>query len=497
MKSRQGQVLSLVCFLEHAVYVFPSGDKDLLMANNSIGRIPPHSDDAEVALLGSILLRNKSLDEVQNDLVKEDFYQRGHQLIWEALIGLRTDRPSLAIDLMSLTQYMSQKGTLAEAGGAAYIASLTDSVPSSTNASYYAEIIRTASLKRRLLDLSIRIGDAAFDETQDVKESIDELDQQITALGTNVSTTSYRDVSTIITQVVNDIQDRQSGKKTVGVKSGFKTLDKYIGGFKPSDFVIIAARPSVGKTALALSIAVNMAFGDNPVPVGFFSLEMSGASLMERVISNKGNIKLSALRNDRIDSETNNRIVAVASNLYDRAGNLLVQDTPNIKLLEIRSQARRMVREHGVKAIFIDYIGLIELGGSANMPRHEQVSIISRQLKQIARELSIPVICLCQVNREGGKDRPPILADLRDSGSIEQDADLVILLDDPSKRLDENNKIAQYEEDDGEEGNEGAEDSKAIRPLKIILAKHRNGSTGAFKVNFQAEYVAFRDIEKF
>lgn len=463
------------------------------MADNQIGRIPPHNDDAEVALLGSILLRNRALEEVQSMIKAEDFYQRGHQLIWNGLVGLRNDKPSLAIDLVSLTQYMAQKGTLAESGGAAYIASLTDRVPTSTNASYYAEIIKETSLKRQLLELSIRIGDKAFDETTDVHHSIDELDQKITALGKSADTGNYEDASSLISAVVDNVHDIQAGKRDVGVSSGFSSLDKYIGGFKPSDLIIIAARPSVGKTAFALSIAVNIAFGKHPMPIGFFSLEMSGASLMERVIANKGQINLMSLRNGKLDDETNNRMMTTADALYDNASNLLIQDTPNIKLLEIRSQARRMVREDGVKAIFIDYIGLVNYEGPSTMPRHEQVSAISRSLKQLARELSVPVICLCQVNREGGKDRPPILADLRDSGSIEQDADLVILLDDPSKRLDDNGKISQYEEDDQE-----AEESSINRGrmIKIIIAKQRNGSTGAFNMQFVTDFVCFRDIDR-
>ena len=422
-------------------------------------------------------------------LVKEDFYQPQHQLVWEAITGFRNENPSISIDILSLTQYMAQKGKLAEAGGAAAIAELTNSVPSSTNASYYAEIIKNASLKRQLLDLSIQIGDKAFDESADVRSSIDTIDQKITQLGSNASTSNYFDASKLITDVVDNVHDIQAGKQTVGVSSGFRIMDKYIGAFKPSDLIIIAARPSVGKTAFALSIAVNMAFGNKPTPIGFFSLEMSGASLIERVIANRGQINLASLRNGKIDDDTNNRLMTTAANLYDNASNLMIQDTPNIKLLEICSQARRMVRDDGVKAIFIDYIGLVTLDSApANMPRHEQVGIISRQLKQLARELQVPIICLCQVNREGGKDRPPMLADLRDSGSIEQDADLVILLDDPSKRLDENGKIAQYED---EEGDDDSFSAVKARPLKIIIAKQRNGSTGAFNLNFISDYVCF------
>ena len=222
---------------------------------------------------------------------------------------------------------------------------------------------------------------------------------------------------------------------------------------------------------------------------------MSGASLVERIIANKGQINLMSLRNGKLDNDANGRMMEAASVLYNSADNLLVQDTPNIKLSEIRSQARKMVRDNGVKAIFIDYIGLVDLNSSnANMPRHEQVSQISRSLKQLARELRIPVICLCQVNREGSKDRPPMLADLRDSGSIEQDADLVLLLDDPSKRLDEKGRIAQYEEEDLD-SKSGSDCS--VRPIKVIIAKQRNGNTGAFKLNFISDYVCFKEIERF
>ncbi|MBP5551991.1 MAG: replicative DNA helicase [Spirochaetales bacterium] len=461
-----------------------------MSANTLQGRVPSHNTDAEIALLGSILFKNSVLDEVQSMLDKNDFYVRGHQLIWEAMIGLRNERPNVTIDLLPLTQYMQEKKTLAEAGGAAYIASLTNSTPTYTNALYYAELIKDASIRRKLFDVSVLTAEKAFDESRSVEDSIDEIDQQVSALGLGFNTNSYEDVGKLITEVVDNVHDIMKGKQTIGVSSGFRALDRYIGAFKPSDLIIIAARPSVGKTALALSIAVNMAFGNNPVPIGFFSLEMSGASLVERVIANRGQINLMSLRNGKLDGDANARMMEAASVLYSNAQNLLVQDTPNIKLSEIRSQARKMVRDNGIKALFIDYIGLVEYGTDKNLPRHEQVSAISRSLKQLARELRIPIICLCQVNREGGKDRAPILADLRDSGSIEQDADLVILLDDPSKRLDENGK-AKYEEEETEEVPGRA------KPLKVIIAKQRNGSTGAFNLNFVADYASFREIEKF
>ncbi len=461
-----------------------------MAGSGTIGRIPPSNIDAEVALLGAVLLRNKALDEVQNKLSKDDFYQRGHQLIWEGITGLRNEKLGVAIDIVTLTQYLAEKGTLSECGGPAYVASLTDSVPSSANASYYADIIRTCALKRRLLDLSVYIGDKAFDETQTVQNSIDEVEQKISAMGVSLATNNYSEAGPLLMSLVSEVT---SDNKKVGVSSGFNVMDNYIGGgFKPADMIIIAARPSVGKTALGLAIAVNMAFGQG-IPIGFFSLEMSGTSLLERVFSNRAHIKNSILRGStkKLDDNTKNLIVKSAEDLYDKCSKFLVQDTPNISLMEIRSQARKMKREKDIQAIFIDYIGLIDLQGPATMPRHEQVSIISRSLKSLARELNIPIICLAQVNREGGKDRPPMLADLRDSGSIEQDADVVFLLDDPSKRLNEDGKIEQYDEEE-------PTDSDAPRPkkLKVIIAKQRNGRTGAFNLNFYADYMTYTEIEK-
>ena len=240
----------------------------------TIGRIPPHNDDAEVALLGAVLLRNKALEDVQTVIMKEDFYQRSHRLIWEAITGLHNDRPGITIDFLSLTQYMTKTGKLAEAGGAAYVSSLTDSVPSSVNAVYYAEIIRNTSIKRKLLNLSILMGDKALDETEDVHQMMDDLEQRFSRIDLNSGINSCIESGELIGKVMDNMLAIQRGAKSIGISSGFRSLDRYIGGFKPSELIIIAARPSVGKTAFALSIAANMAYGDNPVPIGFFSLEI-------------------------------------------------------------------------------------------------------------------------------------------------------------------------------------------------------------------------------
>ena len=463
------------------------------MSESKTGRIPPQNLDAESALLGSVLLTTKALDEVSNMLTKEDFYQKRNQDLWDAICHFRNEKPELTLDLVSITQYLKEKGILADCGGTAYIASLTNTAIASSNAAYYAQIIKENSLKRQIYELSLIFSDKAFDETQSAKSTINELAERVYALGTDASLEKIESAQKTIFKVIDNIHDVMSGKVSNGISSGFSSLDNYIGGFKATDMIIIGARPSVGKTAFALSIAHNIAFkAINPKKVGFFSLEMSGTSLIQRLLARESSINSNNLRNGLLDHETDNRLQAAAERLYERAGNLYIQDSSGLSIMDIRSQARRMVREFGVEIIFLDYIGLIRWDGPASIDRHQQVATFSRELKAMARELNVPVICLSQVNRDAGKDRAPILSDLRESGAIEQDADIVMLLDDPSKRLDENNKISDYTENSEDKGNH----SFGTRPIKIIIAKQRNGSTGAFNLNFVSNFVSFTEIEK-
>ncbi len=468
------------------------------MAENA-GRIPPNNKEAESALLGAVLLRNKVLDDVQALLRPEDFYVRSNGILWNGILMLRNEKPGVTIDMVSLSTFLAGKGMLQDCGGVAYISSLTNLVPAAANAAYYAQIIKECSRKRQLLELSVLIGDSAFDETQNVKASIDVIDQKLSELATNSSTSNYSASGSFLWPLIDDIHMRMDGRKAAGLSSGFRSLDRILGGgFKKEDLIILGARPSVGKTAFALSIAHNMAFrGNDHIKVGFFSLEMSGPSLMERLLSRESSIDSNILRNNKVPESLNDDIMKASARMYDLSENLLIQDTPNISLMEIRSQARRMVNNDGVQIIFVDYIGLITPDGSLSKPRHEQISEISRALKSLARELHVPVICLSQVNRDAGKDRAPMLSDLRESGSIEQDADVVLLLDDPSKRLDENNKVKQYEEDAAAEAEGSADlDPRNNRKIKVIVAKQRNGQTGAFDMLFRSCYVSFEDIEK-
>ncbi|MCR5761191.1 MAG: replicative DNA helicase [Sphaerochaetaceae bacterium] len=472
------------------------------MAKSAATRIPPHDLACESALLGSVLLKNKVLDDVESMISSSDFYQRANQKIWEAFLGMRKEMPGTTIDIISLPKYIAEKGIVGDCGGIAYISKLTSEVPVYENASYYASVIRNLSIKRQLLYLSVEIGESVFDETQDVKFSIDKLDSRLSELSTNSDWGAYRESGNILNDAVNQIVVVRPTQGQVGLSTGFKQLDyKLGGGFKDTDLIIIGARPSVGKTALALSIADNMAFNrSRPVKVGFFSLEMSGQTLMERLIAREATVDATAMSSGQITENMRSAILNAADRMYDMSGNLLIQDTPNISLAEIKAQSRRMVRKEGVQIIFIDYIGLIEPDGDSSKKRFELMAEVSRSLKGLARELKIPIVCLSQVNRDAGKDRAPMLADLRESGAIEQDADVVILLDDATKRLDENNKVAQYEEEDpdlGEEQNKSLEvKDKNNRSIKIIIAKQRNGSTGAFNLLFRSNYVSFNEIER-
>ncbi len=469
------------------------------MANEVIGRIPPHNADAEVALLGAVLFRNRALDEVfeETGLTSDDFYSHAHQVIWSGITEMRDERPGEKIDYVTLTDYLKHKGTLEECGGVVYVSGLTNSIPASTNAVHYAKIVKRLSMKRKLLDLSVVIGEKAFDETEDVKDSIDYLDNKLSALATNVSTEKYKLSGVFMYSLVDEVHAKMTGLKSSGIPSGFRTLDKYLGGFKPAELIIIGARPSVGKTAFSLSICHNMAFhSEKPVKVGFFSLEMSGFALMERLVAREASINSMALRNGMLTREMDYRMMDSVARMHDREEYLRIQDKPNITLMEIKSQARRMVRTEGVEILFIDYIGLIEAEGMANKQRHEQIGYISRSLKNLARELNIPIIVLSQVNREAGKDRPPMLADLRESGSIEQDADVVMLLDDAAKRLNESGKVEQYENEEAPDPTDNRSAETNTRPIKVIIAKQRNGSTGAFDMMFIANYVSFVEKER-
>jgi replicative DNA helicase len=439
-------------------------------------RTPPHDDELERAALGSMLFDANAPDAaVQSHLQAGDFYSRAHQRIFEAILSL--DNKGLRSDIQTVIQELKQNGKLDEAGGAAYVSSLTTVIPSSANIEYYVQSILDHSLRRALLRVAGEIGVASYDETRESPEILEEVEQSIFELRDNRQAFSYSKIDEVLLKTIEKIDEAYKTKKTItGIPTGFEKLDEMTSGFQPSDFVIIGARPSIGKTALALNMAAHIAF-KNRIPAAFFSLEMSDIALTQRLISSEARVDGKSLRSGYLSSEDFRRIINVSGRMNDCP--FYIVDMPNMELLGLRSQARKLRAQEKVEIIFIDYLGLISHENN-KLPRHEQISEISRSLKSLARELKIPVVVLCQLNREmerTGQRQQPTLANLRDSGSIEQDADLVLFLHKKQKAEDEQASQEGY-------------------PTELIIAKQRNGPVGVIDLVLQSRYALFIPQEK-
>jgi replicative DNA helicase len=443
-------------------------------------RTAPHDDELERAALGSMLFDAPAADAaIQNHLQPGDFYSRAHQRIFEAVISL--DNKGLRSDIQTVIQELKQNGKLDEAGGAAYVSSLTTIIPSSANIEYYVDSILDHSLRRALLRVAGEIGVASYDETRDSPEILEEVEQSIFELRDNRQAFSYSKIDKVLTRTIDKIDEAYKTKKTItGIPTGFERLDEMTAGFQPSDFVIIGARPSIGKTALALNMAAFIAFRHH-MPIAFFSLEMSDIALAQRLISSEAKVDGKNLRSGYLSSDDFRNILNVSGKMNEAP--FYIVDMPNMKLLDLRSQARKLRAQEKVEIIFVDYLGLIGHENNS-LPRHEQISEISRSLKSLARELKIPVVVLCQLNREmerSGQGQPPTLANLRDSGSIEQDADLVLFL---HKRFKP--KKDGEEEPTAQEG----------YPTELIIAKQRNGPVGVIDLVLQSRYALFVPQDK-
>jgi len=456
------------------------------------GRIPPHNDDAERAVLGAVLLSASAFSEVSEVLRKDDFYKPGHQVLFDAILSFHQEHSSQTIDLITITDYLRSKSLLDLSGGMSYIASLTSDVPTTSNAVYYANIVRSHALRRALLELSGKIQEQIFDESQDIATVLDDTEQKMSDLqaSSGTFTEKYQESSILVNRTVDHLMDRAKHGNTDGIKTGFVQLDEMTGGLQPAEFVVIGARPSVGKTAFAISMAVDIAI-HRKIPTGFFSAEMTSMAIMERILSAESRVDSKRIRSAILRNQDMANIIDAASRIYE--GKLYIQDTPNIKLLDLRSQARRMKRERDIKILFVDYISLINPESKPNVPRHEQVAEISRSLKTLARELKIPVVALSQVSRDA-EGKEPNLANLRESGSVEQDADVVILL--------HRDRLADLSGSDSERRNGGSSQPPQmfqgfpVQETKVILAKQRNGETGIITMGFQNQLVRFVEMER-
>ncbi|MFP4704049.1 MAG: replicative DNA helicase [Spirochaetaceae bacterium] len=436
-------------------------------------RVPPHNNEAEAATLGAILLDPEALGRVLAYLRSEDFYRSANARIFEAVLEL-SERAE-EIDYITVTQELRNRGTLAAVGGPAYVSSLTEAVPTSANVEYYARIVRETSVRRKLLRVSSEIISTVYEDGQESRRLLEEAERRIFEIADSRNTESFRKAKDIVQETVEAIERLYKTKDSyTGVPSGFPDLDNMLSGFQDSELIIIGARPSVGKTALALTMAGHMAIHRH-IPVGFFTAEMSNMALMQRLIAAEARIGSQTIRTGMLKPSDFKNLTDAAGLIYESP--LWINDTPNIPLLDLRAQARRMVSHEGIRILFVDYITLIT-SENTDLPRHEQVAEISRSLKALARELKVPIIALSQLTRDSEGKRPS-LANIRESGSIEQDADVVIFL----HRERQNDAV-------------GAEDQQGVVETELVVAKQRNGPVGTVKIAFVPKYTKFESLRQ-
>ncbi len=447
---------------------------------DSYGRQQPQQLDFESAVLGALLIEQDAYSQISQFMRPEVFYDHRNQLVYKAVQSLSMNqRP---VDMLTVPQWLESQGKLEEAGGRSYIAQLAQNVITSAHIEYQSKILLQKYQARQLITYASHLLAGAFDETTDVAELMENAEGKLFELSTQTSVSPYTQINPIIGQAFEQMREAAKNKDGMsGLPSGFDALDKITNGWQKSTLVVIAARPAMGKTAFALSMVKNMAV-DRRIPVAFFSLEMSNLELVNRLIQNVCEMQGNKIKSGQLRNDEWKQLDARITQLQDAP--VYVDDTPSLSIFELRTKARRLVREHGVQMIIIDYLQLMNASGMSFGNRQEEVSTISRNLKALAKELNIPIIALSQLNRglenrEGNQGKRPQLSDLRESGAIEQDADMVCFIHRP--------EIYKIMVDD-ETGEEMA--GKA----EIIIGKHRSGSTGILKLRFQGEYARFSNL---
>lgn len=436
-------------------------------------RIPPQSIEAEQALLGSIMLRPDAMNEIIDIVSADSFYSEKHRVLFETMLELFAR--SEPIDLLSVTSRLKEKKRIEKAGGNTYITELANAVPSSANVVHYAEIVQKKHLMRTLIEASDFIAYLGYDEGQNIEELLDKAEQRIFEIASLPSSKKYVELSSALGEAWERIDTlHKSDHHLRGVSSGFTALDNILSGFQSSDLIIVAARPSMGKTSLALDIARHAAVEEN-VPVAIFSLEMSSQQLVDRMIAADARVDSWRLRTGKLQTDEEFDSIRHSLDRLSKAP-IFIDDQPGNHILAMRSVARRLKSEKNLGLIVVDYLQLMMLpGGKTSDSMVQQVTEISRSLKNLARELNVPVIALSQLSRaveqRGGRPR---LSDLRDSGSIEQDADVVMFIHNEHKY------------------NEDAPDKNIT---EILVEKHRNGPTGRAKLYFKDIWASFQNID--
>ena len=448
--------------------------------DNAYAHLQPQALEVERAVLGALMIDKDAYAVVCEMLNAESFYEPRNQMIYTAIQQLEmAERP---VDVLTVAEQLSKMGKLEEVGGPAYVAELSMRVASSANIEYHASIIAQKSLARQLISFASMVETKAFDDTIDVDDLMQEAEGSLFELSQRNMKKDYTQIDPVIKNAIEVIQKAAANKDGLtGVPTGYHKLDDITSGWQPSDLVIIAGRPAMGKTSFALSMAKNIA-ADYQVPMAFFSLEMSNVQLVNRLISNCCEIQGSKILNGQLQPDEWERLDKRLNNLLGAP--LYVDDTPGLSVFELRTKARRLVREHGVKIIMIDYLQLMNANGMRFSSRQEEVSTISRSLKSLAKELNVPILALSQLNRgvenrEGLEGKRPQLSDLRESGAIEQDADMVLFVHRPE----------YYHILQDDHGN-------SLRGMaQIIIAKHRKGATGDVLLTFRGEFTRFENPE--
>lgn len=445
-----------------------------------IGRIQPQARELEEAVLGALMLEKDAYSVISDILKPESFYDNVHQIIYRAIVGLAVKQAP--IDMLTVVEELKKTGELDIVGGPVYIAQLTEKVASAAHIEFHARIIAQKYLARELITFSSDVTNKAFDETFDVDDLMQDAESKLFEISQRNVKKDVTQINPVIKEALNLLEiaaNRPEGLS--GLQTGFNNLDKITSGWQNSDLIIIAARPAMGKTAFVLSMAKNMAVAFN-YPVALFSLEMSNVQLVNRLIVNTCEIPGEKIKNGQLAPYEWEQLDFKIKELYDAP--LFIDDTPSLSVFELRTKARRLVREHGIKMIIIDYLQLMNASGMNYGSREQEVSMISRSLKGLAKELNIPIIALSQLNRgvegrTGAEGKRPQLSDLRESGAIEQDADMVCFIHRPE----------YYKILEDEKGN------SLIGLAEIIIAKHRNGATGDVMLRFKSEFARFQNVE--
>lgn len=442
------------------------------------GKVPPQAIDLEEAVLGAMMLEKDAVSAVIDILQSKVFYKDSHQRIFEAIA--RLFGKSEPVDILTVINELKSTGELDMVGGPYYITMLTSRIASAANVEYHARIILQKHIQRELINISSEIIREAFEDTTDVFNLLDKAEQNLFSVSENNLRRNFEDMPSLVKQAINEIEiAAKSDEKLSGVGSGFYELDRVTNGWQKNDLIILAARPSMGKTAFALTMARNVAVEFNK-PVAFFSLEMSAVQLVMRLIASETELKSDILKKGKLAphewEQLNNKITSLVD------AKMFIDDTPALSIFELRAKCRRLKQQHDIQMVFVDYLQLMSGGSDAKGNREQEISQISRSLKALAKELNVPVLALSQLSRavenRPGQSKRPILSDLRESGAIEQDADIVMFIYRPE----------YYKLDEFEDG------TSTRRVAEVIISKHRNGPTGDVRLKFIDTFARFENL---